>query len=492
MSLVRRSIFFSAVERYGSILLFVVSTAILSRLLTPEEFGTYAVVNAIISVIAAPSQEFGGTNYLIQKHELSRGNIRTAFTVTLCISALIGLALLACAGGLSRYFGHSGVGNGIAVSALGFLLLPFSGTVSALFRRNMEFGKLAVCTLLANSMGAVLSVAFAICHFSYMAPIWGALAANVMLTIILLVWHRDVGIFRPSLGHYRDVIGFGLYSSGTALINVFYSLAPQIFLAKILDFTSVGLYSRATSLTQVFDKFIAQVLSPVIMPAIVAQNRAGANLKGVYLDSMRLLSAVQWPSLAFVAIMAPTIILVWLGPNWLDIVPLVRILCIANMALFAACLSYPVLVAVGRVRDALVSSLISLPPSILLILCASFFGVRMVAAAALLTLPFQAAVAIYFIGRQLDLRPREVFGALSKSLIVTVTTASGVAGCAALVETNMTGPYLGLISALFAAAICWWIGLAATQHPLLGQLYQVANGLTGIVAPRLGPRRSVI
>jgi O-antigen/teichoic acid export membrane protein len=485
MNSVRRSIFFSAVERYGSILLFFVATAILSRLLTPKEFGTYAVVNAVITVIAAPSQEFGGTNYLIQKHELSRGSIRTAFTVTLCISTLIGLALLASAGGLSRYFGQSGVGNGIAVSALGFLLAPFSGTISALFRRNMEFGKLAACTLAANSIGAVISVVLAVCDFSYMAPVWGNLAANAVLAIMLLVWYCDIGIFRPSLRQYRDIVGFGLYSSGTSLINVFYNLAPQIFLAKILDFAAVGLYSRAMSMTQVFDRFIAQVLAPVIMPAIVAQNRAGANLKHVYLDSMRLLSAVQWPSLLFIALMAPTIILIWLGPNWLDIVPLVRILCIANMALFAACLSYPMLVAVGRVRDALVSSLITLPPSILLVLCASFFGVQMVAAAALLTLPFQATVAIYFIGRQLDIRPREIVGALLKSAIVTVTTAAGVAGCAALVETAMIGPYLGLISAFFVAAFCWWAGLALTEHPLLAQLYQTVNGFTGIVAPRL-------
>ena len=99
--------------------------------------------------------------------------------------------------------------------------------------------------------------------------------------------------------------------------------------------------------------------------------------------------------------MAQPIILIWLGPTWLEIVPLVRILCIAYLSLFAACLTYPVLVAVGSVRDALVSSLISLPPSLLVIFAASFFGVKAVAASALLTLPFQAAVAIYFIRRHL-------------------------------------------------------------------------------------------
>jgi O-antigen/teichoic acid export membrane protein len=491
MTLVQRSIFFSAVERYSSLVLFLVATAVLSRLLTPKEFGTYVVANALTAVIAASFQEFGGANYLIQKRELSRASVRTAFTIMLVISALIGVALFALADGLSQFFEQASLRNGIAVSALNFLLAPFSGTVSALFRREMEFGKLAICNLGAGAAGTVVSIALAMSNFSYMAPIWGGVAGNVVLTVMLLIWHRDFGAFRPSLLEYRDIIGFGLYSSGVSLINVFYNLAPQLFLAKILDFASVGLYSRAINLTQAFDKLVTQVLNPVIMPAIVAQSKAGADLKGVYLDAIQLLSAVQWPFLIFVAIMARSIILIWLGQNWLEIVPLVRVLCIANLALFAACLSYPVLVAVGRVRDALVSSFISLPPSLLVILFAAFFGVQAVAASALVTLPFQTAVALYFIGRHLGIGPGDLARTLLKSGVVTATTASGVVGCAALIEIGMVTPFVGLISAFCSAALCWWFGLALTKHPLLHQLYRAAGGLA-VIAPRLRPSRPML
>jgi O-antigen/teichoic acid export membrane protein len=491
MKSVERSIFFSAIERYASFLVFFLATAVLSRLLTPKEFGTFAVVSAILVVIVACFQEFGGANYLIQKHELSRESIRTAFTTTLGFSVLIGLVLFFSAGALSRLFKQDSLENGIAVSALNFLLMPFVGTLSALYRRDMDFGRLAICNLAGNLAGAVVSIAFAIWHFSYMAPIWGGVASNVMLTIMLLVWRRDFGVFRPSLLEYRDIIGFGLYSSGVSLINVFYNLSPQLFLARILDFASVGLYSRATSITQVFDRLVMQVLNPVIMPAIIAQSKAGANLKSVYLDSIELLSAVQWPFLVFVAIMARPIIVIWLGENWLDVVPLVRILCIATMALFAACLTYPVLVAVGRVRDALVSSLISLPPSLFVILCAAFFGVQAIAAAALLTLPFQAAVAIYFISCHLAIVPRDLVRSLVKSAIVTAGTAVGAMGCVALFEMGVVTPFLSLMSGFCLAVLAWWLGLALTAHPLLYRLHHAA-GKFAEAAPRLMRWRPVI
>ncbi len=477
MTAIHRSIFFSAVERYGSLLLFLLSTAALSRLLTPAEFGIYAVINAVVAVIAASFQEFGGANYLIQKKVLSEQSIRTAFTITLCISIVIGLALFLCRDGFVWFFKQDALKAGIAVSTLNFALTPFSVVISALFRRDMEFGKLAICTLAANAISIAISIALAVLHYSYMAPIWGAVAGNVVLTVLLIACWQNRRVFRPSLSEYRDVIGFGLYSAGVSIINVFYNLAPQIFLARILDFAAVGLYSRAVGITQVFDRLVGQVLSPVIMPAIFAQIKAGGNLKHIYLDAVTLLTAVHWPFLTFVAIMAQPIILIWLGPTWLEIVPLVRMMCIAYLSLFVACLTYPVLVAAGSVRDALMSSLISLPPSLLVIFGASFFGVQAVAASAMLTLPFQAAVAIYFISRHLDIGWSDLFRAAFKSAIVTLICSVGVAVCAVMVGYGVLGPVIGLGLACLSAGICWLLSMMVMEHPLLPRLQLAAAGV---------------
>ena len=239
------------------------------------------------------------------------------------------------------------------------------------------------------------------------------------------------------------------------LINVFYNSAPQIFLARMLDFAAVGLYSRASNVTQTFDKLIIQVISPVIMPAIFAQTSAGARPQ-THLSPRDLAAhSLAVAFLIFVAVMAKPIILIWLGPSWLEVVPLVRLLCIAHLSLFAACLTYPVLVAAGSVRDTLLSSLISLPPSLLIMFAASYFGVEAVAASALLTLPFQAAVAIYYVGRHLNLRLVDLIRCDTKSGIVALCSGATVAICASLVERGTIGPVAGISSRAVHAAGVW-------------------------------------
>jgi O-antigen/teichoic acid export membrane protein len=483
MNSVHRSILFSAVERYGTLFLFLISIAILSRLLTPGEFGVYTLINALTAVVAASFQEFGGTNYLIQKQPLTEHNIRTAFTVTMCLSILFAVAIFELRGVAVWFFSEEGLKVGIAVATLNFLLSPFVLTVSALLRREMAFDVLARCNLIGNLITAVISIAFAALGFSFMAPVLGTLIGNAALVALLVSCWQDRRIFFPSFASYRDVIGFGAYSTGTIIINVFYNMAPQFILARVLDFTAVGLYSRAVNLTQVFEKFVIQVLNPVIMPAIFAKTRTGGDLKRIYLGSIELIAVVQWPFLIAFALMAEPIILIWLGPTWIEIVPLIRMLCLASLFLFAACLTYPVLVALGRIRDTLVSSLISLPPSLLLIFIAAFFGVEMVAASALLTLPFQALVAFYFICRHLGISPTDLFRATLKSGIVTAFSTAGTLSGIAIAEFGLGQQLSTLVLGGILATTGWGVGLIVTKHPLLAQMRSAASGIAA-AAPR--------
>jgi O-antigen/teichoic acid export membrane protein len=490
MDRLHRSIFFSGVERYGSAFFFLVSTAILSRLLKPEEFGIYAAVIALTAVATACSQEFGGANYLIQKATLAEQDIRTAFTVTFFMSALLGAAFFELRDAVASFYSEEGLRTGIAVFAAGFLLMPFSTTISALLRREMAFDVLARCNLTAAFITACASIGLVTLGWSFLGLLIGSVIGQAATLVLLISARRDLRIFRPSFTGWRDVTGFGAYSSAVVIINVIEQSWPQLILGRILDFAAVGLFGRAAGAPQLFDKLFVGVLNPVIMPAIAAQTRAGADLRRLYLQAVELLTAAQWPFLTFMALMAEPIVRLWFGTGWLEVVPLVRMLCLASLSLFAACLTYPMLVAAGRVRDTLTSSLISLPPSLLAVFAASFFGVRAVAASAFLTLPFQAAVAIYFISRRLSFGSTDLIRATLRSGIVTGCSCVGVMVTVATNGFSFTLPALGLIVAALTGATGWWVGLAITRHPLLAHLRSAAKDIPLAIPRGLFRRRT--
>ena len=475
MTPVQRSFFFSTVERYASLVLMFFSTAILARLLTPGEFGVYAVVGAVTAVLSASFSEMGGANYLIQKPTLSEQDIRTAFTLNLSLSLAFGALLWLFGGLLGAWFGVQGVAAGVRVAALGFVISPFSTTLLALFRRELHFGVISASNLINNIASVGVSIWLAMVGYSYLSPLWGQFAGVVVQTAFLLRAHKNFRVFRPSARGSGEVLRFGLYSFGVAVVNVIYNTAPQLFLARVLDFAAIGLYSRAVGVTQLFDRLVIQAIGPVIMPAILAKKRVGQDLDRIYLDACSLLSVLQWPFLLLMAFLAEPVITIWLGSTWLPAAPLVRIYCIASLALFAASLSYPVMVAAGGVRDALTSSLISLPPSLIIILGASFMGVEAVTSAALITFPFQAAVAIHFIARRIRMRFVDLLLALRKSALVACCSGVTAASGAAAINFGLLGPGAGIIVSCCLTGAAWLAALVAVDHPLLTVLRDAAT-----------------
>jgi hypothetical protein len=143
------------------------------------------------------------------------------------------------------------------------------------------------------------------------------------------------------------------------------------------------------------------------------------------------------------------------------------------------------MVAAGAIRYTLVSSLISLPPSLAVAFAAAFLGVEAVALSALLTLPFQAAVAIFFICRQLGIRPRELAQAIRKSGIVALITCLAILAGVRLAALGEVNPLLELVTAAAFGALGWWTGLVVTRHPLLDELRHATGALLHRVSKAL-------
>jgi hypothetical protein len=92
-------------------------------------------------------------------------------------------------------------------------------------------------------------------------------------------------------------------------------------------------------------------------------------------------------------------------------------------------------------------------------------------------LPFQAVVALFFVGRRLAITPVDLIRATLKSGIVTGYSVGGALVSMAIMEFSSAGPVISLISASIFVAAAWWLGLIMTKHPLLGQIGMATNSM---------------
>jgi O-antigen/teichoic acid export membrane protein len=209
----------------------------------------------------------------------------------------------------------------------------------------------------------------------------------------------------------------------------------------------------------------------VAFPALAAEVREGRSLKEPYLRALGLITVLYWPAQVLLVLLAYPVVMLLLGPQWLDgVVPLLQLMAIAGLAWFPVMLTSPVLLAVAANRDRVLADLVGRSLSAVVLCSAAYFGVLVMAASKVVTLPFQMFLSLYFVRRHIPFRWREVCAALWKSAVATAGAAAGPAAVLALCDQGFAlSPGTTVLAAL-SAACGWLVAVIVTRHPVLSEL----------------------
>lgn len=483
MASLRRALLFASGGRYVVMGVNLATATVLARLLTPAEFGI-SVLGASLLGVAEAVRELGSVAYLVQQKDLTRAKIRTVFTISLIVTSVVTLVLLTLSGPLARFYQIPGLALYIEIIAISYAIAPFAHPIYAVLSRDMEFDKLAVLDTLTMLMNALASVALVLQGFGYMGLAWATVISGATWTLLGFYVRRDFSVYRPSLGEWRSVLAFGAWGSTTAVL---YRLSESLFwliLGKILDTRAVGLCQRAVTLSQFPERVILAGVGAVALPAFSDHARRGRALKEAYLGALEHVTAVQWPALILLAIMADPIVLLLFGPQWRDAIPIVRVFAVTSMLNFPTALNYPVQVAVGAIKHTAPLAFAQTAVSLVVLTYAAHYGIRAVAFSTFVTVPFNVGLSVLVVRAHITFSSREFARAIIKSAVVAGLSAVGPLIVIAYRETG--GPStLAIAIATSLGGVGWLVGLRLTHHPLFREVGEVVVVIARSVAARL-------
>jgi O-antigen/teichoic acid export membrane protein len=477
--MVRRALAMAAGEQYLRLAIGFGSIAAVSRLLTPAEIGV-SVIGTGIVLIALGLREFATSDFLIRRAQITPEDVQSSFTVLLLLTALITSAMFVLAPWLGTFYGDERLAAFLRIGAIAGLIEAISLPITGLLRRDMAFGKLAFINTSSATVTAAATVVLAFLGFSYMSIAWAMVAAALTTTGLSFYFRPDPSIFRPALHSWRGILEFGGYNGASYVINRVYEGMPQLILGHMLSHSAAGLYNRANVTAGIPDKIVLTSVLAVAFPALAAEVRRGGSLKEPYLRALSLITVLYWPALVLLTLLAQPVVLVLLGRQWVAVIPLLQVIAVAAIAWFPVVLTSPVLLAIGAIRDRMLADLIGRSGAAI-VLCSSavfgiaYFGVMAMALSQLVSLPFQMAIALWFVRRHLAFGWLEVPAAVWKSAVVTVACAAGPICVVALPDFSFDLSIRGTLLALVLAAAGWLAGVLVTGHPVALELRQAAG-----------------
>ena len=480
MGSLRLSLALSFAQRYSEFALRVVATIAIARLLTPTEIGAFAVV-AAVAAVAQLVCGFGVQGFIVQARELPRSLTEAAAGLTVTASLTLGAVFVLAALIAPSLPGGATLAPLILILAAALALIGPAVPALGLLQRDMRFGALYWAGTARAATSAAVGIGLAAAGAGPASLAWACVAENLALLVVCSVQARPLVRPRFAPRQWPEMVRFGGYTTANSAMKMAGDAAPGIAAGHVLGLAATGLLSRAQALIGMFDQAVVQGLAPVLMPFLADRVRRGDALGPSYVAKTSMLSGLAWPAFAAIALTAPALLRVLLGPQWDAAALPARILCLTGLVLpfNAANLGFFVVLGLlpthtrrqGAVQLAKMGAVV----------VAAAAGLEAIAATIVAAEFVRFAVAQHLLTRHLTYSGTRLGPTLLRSAAVTAATAGAV--WAAQLGTAGAAPWLELVAAGLAGATTWTAAIVLVGHPLRVELHRLIGYARGRNVP---------
>lgn len=428
MSNIKNAVFFSFLGKHLNIVVQLVGTMILTRILSPEDYGLYTIAYIFI-LFSEILREFGVTNYLIKEKELTQQKIASSFALLLLSAGVIAPVMFLLAAPIASFYDEPKLTLMLQLLSINLLLTPFGSIVRSLLVRNLNFKAEALCSIVSQVLSILLMIYLAYEGYEELTLVYGAIA-NTFFTTLLLQFYRPENLPKlPSLKGIGDVFHFSKFVGLASIIGQLGHHASELIVGKYYSMATVGQLNRGSSTAGLFNKLVADALSPVITPYISQINRE-SNSENVK-EKIGLLTNIQlnlsWPFFVLVALLAEPIVLLLFGEQWIQAAVFLALFCLDRFIFSFTQHLNPILLGMGLVKELMKAELLINIIRIAVILAFVQQGVvAMVLANALVTPISRTIYFMFIIKQKFEISPLTYFKDSIKPLLSTLATAMPV------------------------------------------------------------------
>ncbi|MEM1428899.1 MAG: lipopolysaccharide biosynthesis protein [Pseudomonadota bacterium] len=327
---VMRGSFHTALSQVVTVGCQIGSVLILSRLLTARDFGLIAMIGPIIAFLSM-FKEMGLLQAVIQKRDLTYGQLNALFWINIGVSLLLTVLLVAKAPMIAAFFNEPDLTWLVRVMALNMLLTALGAQHFALLNRHMMFGRIAVNAGAVAVCTLAVAIAWGMVAPSPWALVAGSFAGSILgcaLVWIWVPWRPGRPALAPGTG---DLIGFGAGVTTFKMANFLSRNLDTILIGRVWGGTALGYYDRAYKLLLFPLNRVAQPMSQVMVPVLSRMQDEPQRYAHAFFRVFGLMQLAILPGVAALTAMADTAVPFLLGEQWAAAAPIFAALGIAGL-----------------------------------------------------------------------------------------------------------------------------------------------------------------
>ncbi len=470
---------------------------LLARLLVPKDFGLMALAMILVNA-ANYFTDMGMRPTVVQTKEDINKVAHYAFVIVMVTSTLFTVFAAMTAAPLAKALGGGPElvpilrWMSLYVALDGLWIIP-----EALLRRNLKFKQLGLVSIPAELSSTLIAIPLAMMGYGPWSLVVGQLLGQVVRIVILWAYARPWIWLHPQkwdLPIIKGMFHYGLPSMAGGMTKYFQNQIDTLLVGRNLGPATVGIYNKAYVLTtRLADMLTTSIFGNVLFPSYSKMQDEKPRLTRAYLLSTRMVVLIIMPMALGLAVTAPILVPVLLGPQWVPMIPIWQIFSLYGLTRPISTNAAPLFSAIGQPRRNLTASIVLLSVMVpaLLLLIGPYDAIGAAVAVSLANV-----VAVLFNVWQVNqVLPGTAVRTGVESLPFFLAGGLMVLGVMASQSwiVNLTGGenVLALVLLIVIAAVIYTGAILLLQRTLVAEMYELGVKALGIDRrwPRLVPAR---
>lgn len=355
------------VEKFGVLVFRVASLVLLARILTPTDFGIFAMAVIFVSV-ASTLVDSGMCGSLIRKKDPSDIDYSTVFFFNLTLGCLLFFLIYVSAPSISQYYDNQDINALLRTLGVVVVIRALSLVQIAQMTKALRFRDQSVVLISSSAVSLVVAYYMARNGYGYWALVGQQIAeASITLLLFWVISGRVVRV-QFSMTVLAEHFSFGFKLMLASMMDSLHVNAIIVFIGRTQGAMMTGFYAQAAKINEIFLNLVVTTIDKGAFPLLV---KARDNVNG-YLDYCnKLLSVACFLSFFFLTLLslcAAPIVEIVLGVNWSESAWILEVLAISGFGFVVEAITRSFLKSQGR------SDLILRLSSIKLVLGLSILG----------------------------------------------------------------------------------------------------------------------
>lgn len=317
-------------ERCGAQLVTFVVSIVLARILSPDDYGTVALVTVFTTILQVFVDSGLGVA-LIQKKNADDLDFSSVFYFNFVVCIVLYAGMFFAAPIIASFYNNLTLIPIIRVISLTIVISGIKGIQQSFVSRNMLFKRFFFSTLGGTIFSAILGVAMAYAG----CGVWAIVAQQLSNTAIdtLILWltvkWRPKKMF--SLERLKTLFSFGWKLLISSLLDTGYSNLRSLVIGKIYSPSDLAYYNQGDKLPSTVITNINTSIASVLLPTLSSKQDDRKQLKNMTRRAIKTSTYIIAPLMMGLAFCAPPIVRLILTEKWVPCVPYLRIFCITYM-----------------------------------------------------------------------------------------------------------------------------------------------------------------